>query len=431
MARKSRAKQKANQANSIIVPGKGPTESQAKKVRLVDEVMGIEEMVLEDDDEEPMDYQPEILSPRSSLRSLQQQTMLRENFSDWLETIQKSGEKISQEQSRRIEGNIEPVPILFSPENENPNIVKIEMEDVQLEIDLWSLVVVYCYVIGANPPIHVMEGYFRRIWRNSGIDKIAMVKKGIYVVGFTTMEKRDNVLAGNGLFFDSKPVVVKPWSADIDICKDDIRVLPIWIQLKLDFKYWGESCLGKIVQPIGRMIKIDQATSKKDKLQFARIMVEVSIGQAFPEKLHFINELNNMVEVIVHYEWKPLQCTAYKNMGHEASRCEKPIVRKEWRQKVQGQGAEGQVRNTTRASQPVVFQTVKNPVRRSLASNDVAPTHNTFVVLDEVEEDTGGEPPDTSRHKEVLTGEDVMVGMVECGAGGKVSGGSKPPEDHG
>lgn len=92
MARKSKVKQKATQANLTTEKGKGPSDSQAKKVRLVDEVMGIEELDIEEDEvEEAME---KILSPRSSLKSLQQQSMVRNNFSDWLETIKKSGEKI-------------------------------------------------------------------------------------------------------------------------------------------------------------------------------------------------------------------------------------------------------------------------------------------------------------------------------------------------
>lgn len=58
-------------------------------------------------------------------------------------------------------------------------------------------------------------------------------------------------------------------------------------------------------------------------------MVEVSIGHEYPKKLHFINELNKMMEVLVHYEWKPIQCGSCKNMGHDATQCVKPIVRKE------------------------------------------------------------------------------------------------------
>ena len=73
ITRKSRAKQKAIQANLTTVKGKGPSESQAKKVRLIDEVMGIDELEIEEEDEENEECRDEILSPRSSLRSLQQQ----------------------------------------------------------------------------------------------------------------------------------------------------------------------------------------------------------------------------------------------------------------------------------------------------------------------------------------------------------------------
>lgn len=168
--------------------------------------------------------------------TLKQQSLLHDNFSDWLESIQKFRERIGQDKLPR-EGNIDPVPILFSPENqtENANVVKIGMEDVQLEIDYWNSTL-YCYVVGVNPPIQVMEGFFRRIWRNHGIDKVALVKKGIYVVRFISMEKRDLVLARNPPFFDSKPMILKCCTADVDMCKKDVNVLPIWIQLMLNFK---------------------------------------------------------------------------------------------------------------------------------------------------------------------------------------------------
>lgn len=42
----------------------------------------------------------------------------------------------------------------------------------------------------------VMEGYVRRIWRSNGIDKVALFKKGVYIVRFATMEQRDKILAG-------------------------------------------------------------------------------------------------------------------------------------------------------------------------------------------------------------------------------------------
>ena len=92
-------------------------------------------------------------------------------------------------------------------------------------------------MIGRNPPSTVMEGFLRRFWRSYGIDKVAMVKPGIFVVRFTTMEKRDLVLVRNCVSFYNKLVVVKPWNHLVDIHNDVIKTAPTCVQLKLDFKY--------------------------------------------------------------------------------------------------------------------------------------------------------------------------------------------------
>lgn len=76
---------------------------------------------------------------------------MRECFSDWLTSIKQSAAKMAPEQSRRVnrvEGMIDPLPIIFS--HDNPNVygnarteygtndkpkVKTDLGDVQGEID--------------------------------------------------------------------------------------------------------------------------------------------------------------------------------------------------------------------------------------------------------------------------------------------------------
>ena len=80
-----------------------------------------------------------------------------------------------------------------------------------------------------------MEGFICRIWGNMGVDKVAMVEKVIFIVRFTTMKNRDKVVDGGYPFFDGKPVMVKAWTRDMDFKRDEVRKIPIWIQLNLDF----------------------------------------------------------------------------------------------------------------------------------------------------------------------------------------------------
>ena len=127
---------------------------------------------------------------------------------------------------------------------------------------------------------------------------------------------------------------MKPWSPDINFSKDPIKKIPIWIQLQgLDVKYWGDKSLTKIVSQLGTMLKVDQATKNRDKLLYARVLVEVSVDQPFPEMIHFINEKGIQVDQQVKYDWLPISCTICGGMGHDKVKCtRKPAghTRKVW-----------------------------------------------------------------------------------------------------
>ena len=68
----------------------------------------------------------------------------------------------------------------------------IDFDGIVDEVHFWESVVV-CFVLGANPPLHVMEGYVKRIWKDLSIEKIVMVAKGVYLVRF--LEQQDRVKA--------------------------------------------------------------------------------------------------------------------------------------------------------------------------------------------------------------------------------------------
>lgn len=70
------------------------------------------------------------------------------------------------------------------PKNENGvEFCVIEPVDVEEDLVYWRQAVV-CYVMGANPLFPVANGFFRRIWKHHAIDKVLMLKKGIFLVRF-------------------------------------------------------------------------------------------------------------------------------------------------------------------------------------------------------------------------------------------------------
>ena len=87
--------------------------------------------------------------------------------------------------------------------------VKITFNDIAHEFTFWQSFVV-CFFHGANPPLHVIDA--RRIWKNLGID---MVVKGVFLVRFQSMEDMKSACSMNGIIFDKKPFIVKPWTKNM------------------------------------------------------------------------------------------------------------------------------------------------------------------------------------------------------------------------
>lgn len=80
--------------------------------------------------------------------------------------------------------------------------------------------------------------------------------------------------------FDKKPVIVHPWSVDLDVKRIDVSCVPIWVRLMdLDLKYGGQQTLMKLASQLGKPIKTDRATTMKELLSYARVLVEMSIEQ--------------------------------------------------------------------------------------------------------------------------------------------------------
>ncbi|KAL2904309.1 Sentrin-specific protease 5 [Bienertia sinuspersici] len=54
---------------------------------------------------------------------------------------------------------------------------------------------------------------------------------------FHTMDNRDVVVQYERPFFNSKPLVLKRWTDDMDLKKGEFKIIPIWLHVHVDFKY--------------------------------------------------------------------------------------------------------------------------------------------------------------------------------------------------
>ncbi|KAH9618970.1 hypothetical protein KSS87_015116 [Heliosperma pusillum] len=130
----------------------------------------------------------------------------------------------------------------------------------------------------------------------------------------------------NRVFFYNKPLIIKEWSPYVKLVKADVEMVPIWIRFYgLELKFWEEA-LNKIAGLVGKPVSLDNETRETTYLGYARIMVELKMGQALPDVIEFVDECYITHSQIVHYEWKPLKCLECGGLGHEKQVCKKGKV---------------------------------------------------------------------------------------------------------
>lgn len=72
-----------------------------------------------------------------------------------------------------------------------------------------------------------MEGFIRQIWKILGVDKVASISKGMFILRFTSIESREAILNGGFRFFDKKHVILKAWSPEMDLDKEVLYTVPM------------------------------------------------------------------------------------------------------------------------------------------------------------------------------------------------------------
>ncbi|XP_020271501.1 uncharacterized protein LOC109846665 [Asparagus officinalis] len=212
---------------------------------------------------------------------------------------------------------------------ENKDNVTFNDEEWNEGVSMWQFSLVG-QVLGLNAKFKAMEIYVKKLWSKLAIPEICFLKPGIFLFKFKNKEEMNVILENGPWFFRSRPLSLKHWTIGEDYEKINERIYPVWVQLPaLKLNLWNAKTISKIVSVIGRPVATDKLTANKQRLAYARVLVEVTMPADLPDFIILQGPDRKKFNQRVIYELKPKWCTQCKLVGHETKFCKKfPWVQK-------------------------------------------------------------------------------------------------------
>ncbi|GKV04889.1 hypothetical protein SLEP1_g16984 [Rubroshorea leprosula] len=127
-----------------------------------------------------------------------------------------------------------------------------------------------------------------KIWENALVPKAFMLRNGVFLFDFGNGDAKHAVLERRWTF-NGHPLILKQWTLDFDPDNLDISKIPVWIQFpELHLSLWNPESLGKLASYVGVPIATDALTAKRQRVAYARMLVEMEIMDTLPRVVPII-----------------------------------------------------------------------------------------------------------------------------------------------
>ncbi|KAI3870072.1 hypothetical protein MKX03_017942 [Papaver bracteatum] len=152
---------------------------------------------------------------------------------------------------------------------------------------------------------------------------VSFIGNGHFLLQFSSDEDKIRVLETSGLLhIEGKTLVFQKWDWKLKFDKVEmLKSVPVWVKIyNLPLFLWNSSFLSKVGSALGVPICADQTTLKQQRLNYARIYIQVVSSKPLLDTLLIsVKGIDYLLNL--EYDWKPLRCTYCFTFGHIESKC--------------------------------------------------------------------------------------------------------------
>ncbi|GJW41952.1 zinc knuckle CX2CX4HX4C containing protein [Tanacetum coccineum] len=165
----------------------------------------------------------------------------------------------------------------------------------------------YGYFMGKRMAFLVVEYYTRNNWAKHGLKRIMMNSKGFFFFKFDSRAGLEAVLEGGPWLIRKSLIILKKWSMDTRLVKEELTRISIWVKLHdvpiQFFEDDGRSSFARC---------LIEVNSEADLGDIVTIGITSLYGDGFTKET-----------IRVEYEWRPPIYDIFKIFGHVHDHCPK------------------------------------------------------------------------------------------------------------
>lgn len=131
---------------------------------------------------------------------------------------------------------------------------------------------------------------------------------------------KQSILDLSPLPFGNRVLFLWPWSPEKPIQRLSLDSVPVWVKFPdLKLHYFNATVLSGLGSLIGKPLFMDKLTTTQNRVAFARICIEINVGEKPPHVIYFKDEEGKECSQEVIYEWMPSLCPKCRTFRHDCT----------------------------------------------------------------------------------------------------------------
>lgn len=226
-----------------------------------------------------------------------------------------------------------PSPYIVDQRKQTPVLI-IDLAQVNNFHANFSSLAVICRFNGFWPKIDALRQWIFSTW-STNCD-IHLCFKGFFIVKFDIGKEKEHVLHEGPWFWGNGGLLMTPWFPGFNPSSMVVSKMPVWARLhNLPLHFSLPKVFEAMGNAIGKYIKQDVERIARCIHTFARICVEVDLGQRLPDRIILLHN-NTHWKQPLDYENMAFRCQGCQQTGHHCNNYPK-VKRESKRNKKQAQ----------------------------------------------------------------------------------------------